>query len=86
MMQNKISSGDKNLTLLAIKTSLLLDTIMNDVANENKKATFKNRAPEGSKLKIFATDKNSNENPSNFLVCAVGFALKNKIEVKITVK
>jgi hypothetical protein len=86
MTQNKISNGDKTLTLLETKVSLVLDVIMKDVANENKNATFKNRAPEGSRLKIFATDKNNNEKPSSFLVCGDGLALKNMIEIKITVK
>jgi hypothetical protein len=85
-MQNNINKGERNLTLLVIKISLLLDTMMKDVANEKRKATFKNRAPEGSMLKIFATAKNNNENPNNFRVCADGFALKKIIEIKITVK
>ena len=67
-MQNKISKGDKNVTLLVMIASLLFDKIINDVASENKNATFKKRAPDGSKLKIFANDKNSNENPKSFLV------------------
>ena len=85
-MQNKISKGDKSLTLFVINTSLLLEIIMNDVAKENKNATFKKRAPDGSKLKILAIDKNSNENPKSFLVWVAGLPLKNRIEIKITVK
>ena len=85
-MQNRINKGDKSLTLLAIKTSLLLETMIKDVASEKRKATFKNRAPDGNKLKILATAKNNNEKPNNFLVCFDNLALKKITEIKITVK
>ena len=72
--------------LLATKTTLVLETTMKHVANEKRNATFKNRAPEGNKLIIFATDKNNMENPKSFLILTDGFVLKNSIEIKIAVK
>ena len=86
MIQNKINNGESDFALFLIMVSLLLVTTINDVANENRKATFKKRPPDGSKLKILATARNNNENPSKFRVFEVRFPLKNKIEMKITVK
>ena len=77
---------DNFLTFLVSKGSELLVTSMNNKAIENNKATDRNRLPEGSKLTIFATVKNSNEKPNNFLDDKDNFALKNRKETKIRLK
>lgn len=85
-MQIKISNGDNILTLLRTIISLLLATIIKHNEKEKRKATFKKRPPEGSKLTILATPRKSSEKPSNFLAALDILALKKRTDMKITLK
>ena len=66
-MQNNSNRGDRYLTLFVTIVCLLFEIIINEAANEKRKATYINLPPEGSKLNIFDTAKNNKEKPNNFL-------------------
>ena len=64
----------------------MFDRIMKVNANAKRKATFRKRPPDGSKLRILANARNSKEKPNNRLYCGVKFTLKNTMEINITLQ
>lgn len=85
-MQNIINNGDKSFAVFVIISRLFCKTIIKQHAIEKRNATFKKRPPDGNKLTMFATARNNNEKPNNFLICLVKSAFKNITEKNISVK